>query len=73
MEVNKKQYVIMFKMINSFIQLFENIDVTNFDISEITFYGTDEDVEEYFSRFPEFNKFNDCSIHCGEEFAYKFI
>ena len=63
----------MFKIINSFIRLFENIDFTNFDISAITFYGTGEDVEEYFSRFPEFNKFNDYSIHCGEEFAYKFI
>ena len=45
----------MFKMINSFIRLFENIDVTNFDVSAITFYGTGEDNEEYFSRFPEFN------------------
>ena len=71
---NKYMFTRLFRMINLIVILFVDIDVTDFDISTITYYiDNGFEIDEYFCQFPEFKKYLHHTIDCGPVFRYHFV
>ena len=52
----------------------ESIDVSDFDLL-IDFHDFEHNayIEEYFCRFPEYNRHVGYNLHCGPTFIYQYI
>jgi len=71
---NKETFINMTKIIYIIPYFAESIDVSDFDLS-IDFYDFEQnaDIEEYFCRFPEYNRYMGYNLHCGPTFIYQYI
>ena len=73
-EKNEATFINMMKTIYLIPYFAESIDVSEFDIL-FDFYDSGEpnaDIEDYFCRFPEYNRYMGYNIYCGPTSIYQY-